>query len=772
MKIAIVGNPNCGKTSLFNALSGAHQKVGNWPGVTVEKKSAQYRWNEVDLELIDLPGIYSLSAFSEDEKVSVEYLLQGDYDLILQVMDTCQLERNLFLHSELQMLSKPLWSVLNMKDIAHKQGLELELKLFEKRFKTPSQYVSSYDAADILELKNSLSSFESLTLDVPASGDFKIESSGLNIVPEWIQEVKLLSEGLQNQDICLKNTSVDFLALRLLQNDPFIESLVDWKSQGDSELLQEGRSRVEQALSHPLDVTWATQTYENTTSQLKGVYRNFRRDDSKTARIDSLMMHRYLGFPIFLLIMYLIFWATINLGGVFIDFFEQLTGLLFVDIPKDLLTSWEAPDFVITLIADGVGGGVQTLSTFVPIIFILFAMISLIETTGYMARAAVVMDRLMRLIGLPGKAFIPLLVGFGCTVPAIMATRTLENRRDRILTAFMAPFMSCGARMPVYALFAAAFFPSSGQNMVFLIYVLGMLIAGFTGFLLKNTVFKSVPAPFVMELPSYHRPRWGSVMGPAWMKVVAFLKKSGKVLLPIITVLAVLNALSVEGELGHEDTKESLLSTMGRATTPMFEPMGLTEDNWPATVGLFTGLFAKEVIVGTLNSLYLQGAEVVEDESDYTSTIVSAFSSIPENLWSLGSTFTDPLGIAVEEFDALEEGAEGLGVEIGIFQSMRTHFGEGARGRAAAFAYMIFVLLYIPCVVAVSAAWKEIGSTLSLIQVYYSTLLAWVLGVLYFQIVAGGSIYWISIASGLFLASLAALILYSRLPNKKSSPEI
>lgn len=766
MKVAIVGNPNCGKTSLFNALSGAHQKVGNWPGVTVEKKSAKYRWNDVDLELIDLPGIYSLSAFSEDEKVSVEYLLQGDYDLILQVMDTCQLERNLFLHSELQMLSKPLWSVLNMKDIAQKHGLELELKLFEKRFMTPSQYVSSYDDADILSLKDSLSSFESEVIDEP--GEFDIDASGLKLVPEWIQEVKLLSEGLESQGLALKNVSSDFLSLRLLQNDPFVEALIGWEAHGESQILQEGRGRVEQALSHPLDVAWATQTYEKTTSQLKGVYRNFRRDDSRTSRIDALMMHRYLGFPIFLLIMYLIFWATINLGGVFIDFFEQLTGLIFVDIPKDLLTSWEAPDFVITLLADGVGGGVQTLSTFVPIIFILFAMISLIETTGYMARAAVVMDRLMRFIGLPGKAFIPLLVGFGCTVPAIMATRTLENRRDRILTAFMAPFMSCGARMPVYALFAAAFFPSSGQNMVFLIYILGMLIAGFTGFLLKNTVFKSVPAPFVMELPSYHRPRWGSVMGPAWMKVVAFLKKSGKVLLPIITVLAVLNALSVEGELGHEDSKESILSTMGRATTPVFEPMGLTEDNWPATVGLFTGLFAKEVIVGTLNSLYLQGAEVVEEESDYTSTIVSAFSSIPDNLLALGSSFTDPLGIGVDEFEAADEGAEGLGVEVGIFQSMRTHFGEGARGQAAAFAYMIFVLLYIPCVVAVSAAWKEIGSTLSLIQVYYSTLLAWVLGVLYFQIVAGGSILWIAVASGLFLASLGALIIYSRLPDKKS----
>lgn len=760
MKIAIVGNPNCGKTTLFNELTGANQKVGNWPGVTVDKITGSFTFENQQVELVDLPGIYSLSAFSEDEKIAVQYLLQGEYDLIINVVDASSLERSLFLTMQLRELGQPILVVANMKDLAVKRKIEIDDQVLGKSLNMQLEYVSAFSAKDISRLKKNILDFKAT---VPNSGEPRDQ---LGFVES---EAELLSEVIPDDKFNDKTTRVSkaWVAQKTLEVEPFIDELFESNQWVDQTLIEEAQARLKNTLGVPVDVYQAQEMYKNIERILKHSLKKPDEEKSLSNTIDKLVLNKYLGFPIFLFVMYTIFWMTIHLGGAFIDFFDISVGTLFVDLPIHLLNYIGAPQFVISLLANGIGGGVQTLATFIPIIFVLFLMISVLETSGYMSRAAVVMDRLMRILGLPGKAFIPLLIGFGCTVPAIMATRTLDNRKDRVLTAFMAPFMSCGARMPVYALFAAAFFPNHGQNIVFLIYLIGMAIAAITGILLKNTVFKTQSVPFVMELPKYHVPRLKHVLFPAWNKVVGFLKKSSKILIPIITVLAILNSLGTDMTFGNEDTDQSVLAHIGKSITPALEPMGLKESNWPATVGLFTGLFAKEAIVGTLNALYMQSnnsAKEVEEFDDFSviSNLKDACVALGSNIMALSETLADPLGLQIGDSSNAEEQAESTGVELGVFQSMRQHFGEDEAGEDAAFAYLLFVLLYIPCIVAVSAAWKEIGAILSLIQVYYSTMLAWVLSTIYFQATSGGSNFWILISIAILVTSVWAILFYAK----------
>jgi ferrous iron transport protein B len=310
------------------------------------------------------------------------------------------------------------------------------------------------------------------------------------------------------------------------------------------------------------------------------------------------------------------FMFTINIGSAFVDFFDQSIGALFVDGLSKVLLQLDLPQWFIVLVTQGVGGGIQVIATFIPIIGFLFMFLSALEDSGYMARAAFVMDRFMRMIGLPGKSFVPMIVGFGCNVPAIMATRTLENQRDRILTNLMNPFMSCGARLPVYALFAAAFFPVGGQNLVFGLYLLGIAIAVLTGLIMRHTLFKGESAPFIMELPAYHLPTARGVFIRTWDRLKSFLFNAGKVIIPMVLVLNFLNAMGTDGSFGQENSNKSVLSEIGRGLTPAFKPMGIEKDNWPATVGIFTGILAKEAVVGTLDALYSQLSTTTENATE------------------------------------------------------------------------------------------------------------------------------------------------------------
>ena len=429
--------------------------------------------------------------------------------------------------------------------------------------------------------------------------------------------------------------------------------------------------------------------------------------------------------------MYLMFLFSINVGSVFIDFFELLTGAIFVEGFANILERVGSPDWLIALLANGAGGGIQTVATFIPVIACTFLFLAFLEDSGYMARAAFVMDRLMRLMGLPGKSFVPMLVGFGCNVPAILATRSLESPRDRLLTILMNPFMSCGARLPVYALFAAAFFPVRGQNVVFALYLTGIAAAVVTGLILKQTLLQGEVSHFIMELPLYHLPTLRGVLWRTWDRLREFIWRAGQVIVIMVMILGLLNTVRWDGSFG--DSQTSVLTDVSRRITPVFAPMGIQPENYPATVGVFTGVFAKEAIVGSLDALYGQlareAAEDAEDSFEFWPTIEEAFTSIGDNFRELGGRLLDPLGLDVGDIDDVEGAAAEQGVASHTFGQMVTRFD----GQVGAFAYLLFVLLYFPCLAATAAIHRETGTRWTLFAGIWTTGLAYWVATFFYQ---------------------------------------
>ncbi|RTZ61747.1 MAG: ferrous iron transport protein B, partial [Gammaproteobacteria bacterium] len=455
-----------------------------------------------------------------------------------------------------------------------------------------------------------------------------------------------------------------------------------------------------------------------------------------TDKIDKIVLSPVLGIPIFLFVMYLMFLFAINFGGAFVDFFDGAAQTIFVDGFGDLLTRIGTPDWLVVLLANGAGGGIQIVATFIPIIAGLYLFLSAVEDSGYMARAAFVMDKSMRAIGLPGKAFVPLIVGFGCNVPAIMATRTLENERERKLTMLMNPFMSCGARLPVYVLFAAAFFPHNGQNLVFGLYIIGILAAIGTGMLMKKTLLPGISTGFMMELPPYHIPKLKGILLRTWDRLKGFIKDAGKVIIVMVMVINTLSAINMQGRFAHGDTEHSVLGVVSQTATPLFAPMGIHQDNWPAVLGIFTGIMAKEVVVGTLDAIYTQ---LAQDEAGITAEqepfrfwqgIKNAIATVPENLADVKDALLDPLGLGSANITTQEAAARDSGVDKAVFGAMVKRFD----GQIGAFAYLLFVLLYFPCVATIGAISREAGLRWALFTGFWTTSTAYVVSVLFYQI--------------------------------------
>jgi ferrous iron transport protein B len=531
------------------------------------------------------------------------------------------------------------------------------------------------------------------------------------------------------------------VALKLLEGDGFAEALAGRGLKGEIE--RHGRE-IETACGDEADIVIADGRYRFIGDIIAACFHQPRKISLKlTRRIDRIVLNRFLGVPVFLFAMYLMFLFTIKVGGAFIEFFGLTAEALFVDGVGAALKGVDAPEWLTVFVATGIGGGIKTVATFIPIIGSLFLFLSFLEDSGYMARAAFVMDRAMRAIGLPGKSFVPLIVGFGCNVPAIMATRTLENRRDRILTMMMAPFMSCGARLPVYALFAAAFFTSNGQNVVFALYLLGIGFAVATGLLLKATVLKGATSPFVMELPPYHLPTPHTVLLQAWRRLREFIFRAGQVIVPIVAALSFFNALGTDGTFGKENTRESVLAVASQSVTPIFRPLGVSDENWPAAVGLVTGIFAKEAVVGTLNSLYTEmgaadaakaqaggGAEAARESGGIVAKLSEAVATIPAKFGEIGSSLADPLGLNLSYTGDAEAAAAELKVQGGVFGAMTSRFD----GLAGAFAYMLFILLYTPCVAALGAIRHEAGLAWTAFAAGWCTLLGYTSAVAFYQV--------------------------------------
>ena len=443
--------------------------------------------------------------------------------------------------------------------------------------------------------------------------------------------------------------------------------------------------------------------------------------------LDNFVLHPITGIPVFLGMMYLLFMFAINVGSAFIDFFDILSGTIFVDYPSHFLAPLGLPQWLLTIV-EGVGSGVQTVATFIPVIACLFIGLSLLENSGYLARAAFVVDSVMQKIGLPGKAFVPLIVGFGCTVPAVMSARVLDSERERITTIMMSPFMSCGARLPVYALFAAAFFPDSGQNLVFLLYLIGIAAAIFTGFLLKKTVLSGTSSLNIMELPPYELPKIGTISKRVWQRTYSFVTGAGKTIVIVVCLLNFLNSIGTDGSFGHQDSEESILSQSAQVVMPLLAPMGIKEDNWQAGVGIITGIFAKEVLVATFNSLYSPSNGSEGEEPSLTTSWHDAVSSIKENL--LGIAPDDPLSIDVGDLSDLEQVAKDQEVELSTYQIMQAAFA----GQLGAFSYLLFILLYTPCVAAMGAIKNEVGTRWAAFAAIWSFLFAYLMATLCFQV--------------------------------------
>ncbi len=727
MIVGVVGNPNCGKTTLFNALTGARQLVGNWPGVTVDRKVGSYAHKGAEVELVDTPGIYSLSAASLDEEVTRNFVLSREAALIVNIVDASNIERNLYLTAQLLEMHVPLVIALNMMDMAQSRQLDIDVAGLAERLGCPVIPMSASQGAGVDALRQAIAAFaENDAAPSPAAVQY----------PAAVQEARQqIAETLQGRQD-LSRMPLDWVALKLLEGeDAPVEGFAP--DANIMRLVRARRQEVEEREDEECDIVIASARYGFVSWLTQGLVR--RRGEASASlseRIDRVVLSRLWGIPIFLAAMYATFMITINVGNIFIDFFDLLFAALFVDGFKVLLAALHLPEWLQVLLANGIGGGVQTMATFIPPIGFMFLCLAFLEDSGYMARAAFVMDRFMRFIGLPGKAFVPMLVGFGCNVPAIMATRTLESERDRMMTITMNPFMSCGARLPVYALFAAAFFPVGGQNLVFLLYLIGIGFAVFTGLVMKHTLLRGEATPFVMELPPYHLPSWRSVILRAYDRLQAFLFRAAKVIIPVIVVLSFFNSMGTDGSFGHEDSTESVLSATSKRIAPVLRPLGVSDENWPAAVGVFTGIFAKEAVVGTLNSLYAglaaseAGAAEAEEPFQLWASLAAAFATIPDNALGLSATLLDPLGISVGQIADSAAAAEEQGVDAGVFGSMQALFG----GKIAAFAYLLFILLYAPCVAALSAVYRETNLGWTLFVTFWTTLLAFVASSTFYQV--------------------------------------
>lgn len=661
--IALAGNPNCGKTTLFNALTSSRERVGNWPGVTVEHLEGEYLHGDAKLRVVDLPGIYSFSAGSPDENAARDYILKEKPDAVVNIIDARNVERGLYLTAQLLEMREPLIVVLNMMDLAQRRHIEVQVEHLARHLDCPVVPMVAARKEGVEELKNAI---DRVSAGHPVSAthveyDAQVEKAIDELIPE-------VTPAAERVDVPAR-----WLSIKLLERDPVAEELTVGVC---DELLATEIEKVEKHIGEDIEIVMADGRYGFVHGLALDVVRRTGEMRKRLSdAIDRIVLSRALGIPLFLAVMYAVFTFTITLSGPLIGWIDTLFGTLLVDGLGGWLTGLGAPIWLTVLLADGLGGGIQTVATFIPPIFFMFLCLSLLEESGYMARAAFVMDRSLRTIGLPGKAFIPMLVGFGCNVPGILAARTLDDERDRTLTVLLNPFMSCGARLPVYALFAGIFFPAHGGAVIFSLYLTGILLAVTSGLLFRNTILKGEASTFVMELPPYHLPRLVAIFYHTWERLKEFILRAGKIIMILVLVLSFLWSIGTDGSFGNQESENSVLSAASRVVTPVFHPMGITDDNWPATLGLVTGIFGKELVVGTLNTFY-------------------------------GADGADPAESMLASFD----------------------------GKAGAFAYLLFVLIYAPCVAAIAAIQRETNWKWMFFSVGYLTVLAWSAATLFYQL--------------------------------------
>ncbi|CED78401.1 Ferrous iron transport protein B [Candidatus Hamiltonella defensa (Bemisia tabaci)] len=718
LTIGLIGNPNTGKTTLFNQLTGAHQRVGNWAGVTVERKEGEFNTSEYQVTLVDLPGIYSLTTISEqtslDEKIASEYILDNKADLLINVIDASNLERNLYLTLQLLEWEIPCILALNMLDIAQNQHIDIDIATLSTQLGCPVVPLISTQARGIKELKHTINSFQSDGRQIKKKDDLvKYPScliSALNQLIEMIPHDKIPEQKRR------------WLALQMLEGD--IYSISQAKKSGTFEA--ELNKILEQNRHNDSDVVIANARYQSIKSITDAVIRTEQLSGHRTTEVlDRFILHRWLGVPLFLFVMYLMFILAINVGGAFQPLFDIGSSAFFIKGTQWLGYQLHFPDWLTVFLAQGIGGGINTMLPLVPQIAMMYLFLSFLEDSGYMARAAFVMDRFMQLIGLPGKSFVPLIVGFGCNVPSIMGARTLEAPRERLITIMMAPFMSCGARLAIFAVFSAAFFGKSGASVVFSLYLLGIAAAILTGLLLKYTLVQGETSPFIMELPNYHVPHLKTLLLQTWQRLKGFVIRAGKVIIMASILIGGLNSFSLSGRT-VDNINDSALASVSKELTPLLEPLGIKPDHWQATVGLIAGAMAKEVVVGTLNTLYT--AERIHNEpfdpNDFH--LLDELAGAIDETWE-GLRHSINSNVLSNPIRASQGDGEMTQGSMGV---MSQKFGSDI----AAYSYLIFVLLYVPCASVMGAIARETHRGWMIFSILWGLNLAWSFSTLFYQI--------------------------------------
>ena len=706
INVALVGNPNCGKTSLFNIASGSHEHVGNYSGVTVDAKEGYFNFQGYQFRIVDLPGTYSLSAYSPEEMYVRHHIINETPDIVINVVDSSNLERNLYLTTQLIDMNVRMVMALNMYDELEASGNTLDYMTLSQLFGVPMVptvsrtgkgiedlfhvVISIYEGADFLDQKENVRTEVLKDLRewhrefVPgySAGAHKEEGSHhgfyrhihINHGPELERSIEEVKRAVsENEDIRHKY-STRFLAIKLLENDPDLEKIVEALPNGKEIIAvrdQESR-RIREVLNEDCDQAITDAKYGFISGALKETFVDNHLDKEHTTRvIDSIVTHRFWGFPIFFLFMYLMFEGTFVLGEYPMMGIEWL-----VEVIGNLIRDNMADGPLKDLLVDGIVGGVGGVIVFLPNILILYFCISLMEDSGYMARAAFIMDKIMHKMGLHGKSFIPLIMGFGCNVPAIMASRTIENRKSRLITMLVNPLMSCSARLPIYLLLVGAFFPNNGSLILLLIYSIGILLAVLLARLFSRFLVKGDDTPFVMELPPYRLPTAKAIFRHTWEKGAQYLRKMGGIIMIASIVIWALGYYPDHDayETVAEQQENSYIGQIGKAMEPVIEPLGF---DWKLGIGILSGVGAKELVVSTLGVLYTNDAEA---------DVVSLVERIP----------ITPL---------------------------------------VAFCYMVFVLIYFPCIATIVAIKQESGSwKWALFTAVYTTLLAWVMAFAIYRI--------------------------------------
>ncbi len=684
LTVALAGNPNSGKSTIFNNLTGARQHVGNYPGVTVEKKEGKVIYKDYEITFIDLPGTYSLSANSEDEIVASNFIIEEKPDMVVHIVDASNLERNLYLYTQLQELEVPVIVAMNMSDIAEKKGRKInysELSRLLGKPVVPMVGSKNKGTEDLLDIAIGL--FE---------GKIKIEKIGVDYGEDIKLELEKISEFLKKEPDLFGKYPLGWLSVKLLENDPWVVTLIEKLPGGWEVIRQKEKSRhhLTQRFSDDTEVVIADRRYgfiSGACTQVQIQSAEERHDISD--KIDKVVLNRVLGLPIFAAVMYAIFKFTFTFSGPvvcwFETFFEKAGEFASAVIPEGLTQSF---------VVDGLIGGVGGVLGFFPLVLLMFFAIAFSEDSGYMARAAFVMDRIMYKFGLHGKSFLPMMISTnGCAVPGIMASRTLDNKKDRLITMMVTPFMICGAKLPIFALFIGAFFAAEqGANMMFLMYALSVIIAFGSAWVLKKSVLKTETSHFVMELPPYRVPTIQGLLLKMWERGWLYIKKAGTIILLIsIIIWAGFTFPQLEPAKGiNEETaasaqmEQSFAGRVGKFVEPVVKPLGM---DWRGGVALMAGVVAKEVVVSTMGTIY-----------------------------SLGEV--DP-----EETESLKEALQ----------------KDPSWNPLKALAFLMFCLIYLPCFVAIAVFYRESGPSLkwTLFLIFWTTVMAWSASFIVYQ---GGSL--------------------------------